>query len=421
MTPILLNALNVNQATFTTPRVGVWVADLEVDLDVTGIVPTGKAILTVGTTPLTCTIDDRSSGPMGQKASIQVVGGGGGWDKIVSALHLHNDAGVTSANVFSATAAEIGEVVVDAIPTALGTDYVRLEGPAAGVLDGFEWYVDASGVTIIGTRPTVPSLVQVLDWDPNERVATLAGDELVLPGSLLVDTRFGSAIVRDVEQTFGPDGARATAWCDTDSDDDMEAGTRLARGLAILIDDAAGVRYLRHYRYRVIGAGPDKRLTLQVVDTESGAPEVLTLVEAWVGFGGGGVIPAPGSQVLVVFVDGDPSQPVCVAFAPAGAAALDPFVKGTELTAALTALVTALGVFSNVAVNPLIAAASIDSGAALLAACAACLTALPLTLSTKNFQSPAYGRPLFRRPRPLRARHRRSHRRARAGHRPHAI
>lgn len=401
MTPIFLNALNVTRAVITIPRVGVWFADLDVDLDVTGIVPTGKAVLKVGTAALTCTIDDRSSGMMGKKASIQVVGGGGGWDKPVSALHIHNDFGVTTTNVFSVTAAEVGEAVVDALPTVLGPDFVRTEGPASRVLAGREWFVDTTGITIIGPRPPLPMMSPfgVLDWDPNERVATLAGDDLIMPGTVLVDTRFGTATVRDVEQTFGPGGARAIAWCDTDSTDDEESGNRLARGLALIAVEAAGLAYLRHYRYRVVAVGPDKRLTLQLVNADAGAPELLTLVEAWMGVAGSGAIPTPGSEVLVVFADGDPSQPKCVAFAPLGAAALDPFAKAIETAAALTtietqiaALAAAIAVFANPATNALIVAASLDGGAALLASATSVVAEGPSVLasiaalpSTQNF------------------------------------
>ncbi len=116
MLPMLLNQLGVVSARFHMPGSGVWIADLDVDLDVSGVVPVGRAILTVGTKVLSGTIDARASGKFGQKAHVQLVGGGGGWDTVVPALHIHADFGVMSTQVFSVTAASVGEVVVDSVP-----------------------------------------------------------------------------------------------------------------------------------------------------------------------------------------------------------------------------------------------------------------------------------------------------------------
>jgi len=324
MVPLLLGALNVVTARVSIPGTGVWIADLDIDLGLDGVVPSGRSILTVGTTPLSGTIDPRMTGKFGTKAHVRLVGGGGGWDTIVAALHLHNDFGIFSQAVLSQTAAEIGESVVDATPTRLGTDWVRTAGPAVRVLAGRQWYVDFTGVTIIGPRaptPVSPS-VDVLEWDPTTRRAELASDDLIVPGTLLVDTRFGTATVRDIEQTFEAGSARVIAWCETGETTTVPgaptepSGGRLVRALSALAREASGAAYLRRYRYRVVTQGADKRVTLQIVQTTRGAPELLKDVDVWPGVASFKTTFAPGTNVLVVFVDGDAAQPIVVDIAP---------------------------------------------------------------------------------------------------------
>lgn len=325
MIPLLLNQLQVVSAQIHIPAIGVWVADLDVDLDPTGIVPSGPAIFTVGTSLLSGTIDDRRSGKFGAKAHVRLVGGAGGWDKPVSALHLQNDFGVITTAVYSATAAEVLERVVDVVPGTLGTDFVRCAGQASRVFAGVEWWVDFTGVTFVGPRPVIPPSpdIDILSWDPATRCAQLASDGLVVPGTTLVDLRFGTATVRDVCQTFNESGARVVAWCAPSSTPGLstlaapetpEPGSRLGRALAALAKESAGVAYLKRYRYRVVLQGADKRLTLQLVRRKSGAPDFLRSVEIAMGIPGASALVTPASQVFVVFIEGDPSQPIVTGF-----------------------------------------------------------------------------------------------------------
>lgn len=324
MLPMLLNQLSVVSARIVVPGTGVWIADLDIDLDISGIVPTGRAIFTCGTSILTGTIDDRATGKFGQKAHVQLVGGGGGWDKMVPALHLHADFGVLSTAVFNATAATVGEVVVDSLPKLLGRDYVRTAGPASRVLAGVDWYVNLVGVTIVGPRipqPFNPLSVDILEWDPDTKRAILAADDIVEPGTILLDLRFGTATVRDVEQTFGPEGARCVAWCATSDIPAIPgqpaseiAGHRLARALGALARESTGAVYLKPYKYRVALPMPDGRLTLQATSLDIPVPQILQSVEVWPGIPGASAKVTPGTEVVVTFLNGDPSFPVVVGF-----------------------------------------------------------------------------------------------------------
>jgi len=370
MLPLFLNTLQATAARLIMPAKGCWTLDVDVDLDITKIVPSGRAIFTVGTSIFAGTIDERDSGRFGDKAKVQLVGGAG-WEKDVIALHLHNDVGVFSTAVLSATAAEVGEVVLDMIPKRLGTDYVRSAGPASRVLAGLDWYVTPQGITTVGPRlpmPFNPLTADVLEWDPSQRMATIASDDVITPGTILVDLRFGSATVRDVEQTFDASGARAKCWCDLNTTDGAPAGTRLVETLSTLAREACGVVHLKTYTYIVALQTPDGRVTLGQLDPTADVPMLLESIDVGYGLPGVTAKILPGTQVRVVFVEGDPSKPRVVGFEPSSPPPLElslnaarialgplgssPVAKATELLAYLATLVTAINAIPGGAAQP---------------------------------------------------------------------
>jgi hypothetical protein len=332
MLPMMLNQLQVTSATMSIPGKGVWSVDLDAELDPTGIVPTGPAVFTVGTKIFRGTIDEPRSGKFGEQAKLRLVGGGNGWGQTVPGIHVHNDVGVLSTAVYNAAAVLVGEVVVDVVPKPLGTDYVRLEGPASQVLAGVDWYVNELGITTVGPRiplPFNPLTDDILEWDPNTRCATVAADSPVMPGTILLDLRFGTAIVRDVEQTFDSNGSRAKCWCDLKvplpTDKPTTPGSRLVQALGSLAKQASGAAYLKRYTYRVALQAPDGRLTLAIdpLDILSGAPPFLMSVDILTGIAGATLKVTPGTQVTVAFIGGDPTKPVVDGFAPKQPAPLE--------------------------------------------------------------------------------------------------
>lgn len=307
---ILIGALSAVSARVWMPWERVWFVDVDFDLADVPVMPSGRTAVKIGQSLLNGTIDPAGSGKFGPKARARVVAGAGAWGSEVPEQHWHSDGGVLSTAVLSATAAAVGEVLVDGQPTRWGVDYDRSKGPARRVLDGLPWYVDTSGTTIVGPRPPLPmaSTVDVLSYDPSTHVAELASDELVLPGTILVDTRFGSLTIRDVEQTFGPDGARAQAWCG-----ESEA-SQLASLLRTLVREEAGVVWLRTYRYTVVAQNPvDGRVTLQA--KSPGVPDNI-FIETWFGLPGVSVKVEPGTEVLLEFLEGDPKLPIVRDFKP---------------------------------------------------------------------------------------------------------
>jgi len=380
----LLNDLRAASIRLLVPWTGVWIADVDVVLDpVTKAMPKGPATLTIGTTVLVGTIDDRSSGVFAELAKVRLVGGGGGWDKPLDPASWHNDAGVTSTAVYMATAAAAGEKLVElGVPSRFGNDYVRMAGAASSVFAGVDWYVTFQGITTVGARIPLPlsPLATILSWEANDHRAELASEELVLPGTILVDDRFGTKTVRDVEQTFDEGGARVIAWCDKPSS--ATPGSKLLSALASIARASTDVPNLRLYLYRVVAQGADGRLTLQAVKKAS--PD-LRAIPIRPGMSGLSAKIAPGSEVVVAMLDGKPPQPFVFAFDGSTPLELD-------LAASVAIKLTAPLVSVGAGTHPVACADALLAWAtAVVAACAAHVPPItiaplaPAVASTKLF------------------------------------
>lgn len=309
-----LNGLRALSVRLFTPWRGPWFADVDLDPEDVALAPkSGLATIRIGeSVTLVGKVDMKASGSFVASARVRVVGGLG-WSSTTPRQHFHQP-GLFSTQVLAATAATVGEVIVDEVPLALGDDYVRGEGPASRVFGARDWYVDATGVTHTGLRPPAiadPSL-ELLDFDPLTHRADIACEALVLPGTTLVgDTRLnGEALtLRDVEQTWDGKGVRVVVWCSA------SPATRLGAALRALARESVQPQYMRTRRYRFVldvGGG----LALQAVNKSAGLPD-LNLATVWSGLAGATTVLKPGTEVFVEFVDGDPSQPVILGVATA--------------------------------------------------------------------------------------------------------
>lgn len=298
-----------------TPWQGAWLADVDIDLDATGVVPTGPVTLVIGATTLIGTIDPTASGKFATHVRARIVAGGNGWQQVVAPQALHNDGGVISVNPITATAALVGETAIVATPSVVGTDFVRFSGPdypAYQVLRGLDWYVDFNGLTQVSTRIPIPVVdpdVHILSFDPLYQTATIATETLLVPGMVLTDSRFDSATIRQVEQIFNANGSRATCWLSKSAMSTSSLGGSVGK----LAQIAVGLPTLRAYRYRVVAQNPDGRLVLQAVSKAAGIPDQLP-IKVWYGAPGVSGKPTPGTIVILRFLEGDPGQPVVVGF-----------------------------------------------------------------------------------------------------------
>jgi hypothetical protein len=378
------------------PFRGVWLADLELDPDTLSNAPSsGKVTITINApTPVTLqgTIDPRGSGGFVEFYHLRVLGGGAGWDQLVRPKDYQADGGLTTRDVYTTTATEVGETVNVTSPVAI-THFVRTAGAASRVLeDEPAWYLDTAGVTQVGPRPqaTLDSSAVLVRWDPTTEVAELTCDTLILPGTTISDPRIpsGPVTVRDVEQVFDAAGSHIIAWCG------VGAVSQLANDLRSMVEEFSGKKFLASYQYRIVTQNSDGRVQLQPVDGTLGLPDALP-VSPWTGLAGASAKFKLGTYVRVAFFAGDPRQPMVDLYQPGelplestvdatakvhigpssatvelagGATPLVPSPWATALRAALVAFATGL--------NPTTVAAN---GAALLTA----LGSLPSDATTR--------------------------------------
>lgn len=312
----------ITAARLRVANVGPWT--LEADLEGAPEL-SGRVNVEFGDLALSGTVDPSSVGVFGLQTKVRIIAGAGGWSSPVTAQHYHNDARVKARTVAEDAARAVGEVIGGFVPTSerLGVDYVRQATTAATALEdaaaGAVWWVDLAGVTHVGPRPSASveaGAVEVLAYDPRERIVTLAADDLgaVGIGSVLSEHLEGPQTIRDYTIELAPESVRIVAWCGGDA----SRGGRLAEALRSIVERSVGGSLHGKFRYRVVRMASD-RVELQAVRAAAGLPDVLP-VSMWPGVPGATAILAAGAEVLVEFIEGNRALPIVTAYAgPDGA------------------------------------------------------------------------------------------------------
>lgn len=308
----VLGGATVLSGRISIPWSGSWVADLVLDDEP----PVGKVPLILGeNAPMLGTIDPDHTGTFGQLHRARLVGGLG-WRKDVPPQHFHSPGVLMSSGPIMATGAAVGEIATVVVPEPLGEDYVRVGGPASRVLDPYDWHVELVGTTTVGPRlpkPLDPTSVELLQYDPSTRVATLGGTTLVEPGAIILPDPLrgltSTLIVRHVEVEIGPSGFTTHATCSEDAP--TEVGHPVVGLLRKLIRETTKAEFLRLARYRVVSPGPeDGTYLLQAVAIGDDAD--LIPARVWPGMAGHKAMLLPSSIVLVAF--GKHTTPMIVGF-----------------------------------------------------------------------------------------------------------
>jgi len=301
-------------------NVGPWIADLDFESDptVSGHVEirVGRSLTLVGT------VTSVMTGVHLEQRKCRVIAGAGGWARGVTRKSYHNDAGVKARLVAEDLAREVGETLGEFMPAAdrIGVDYVRQAGPASRVLehvigDGVPWWIDYAGRTCVGPRPAAGPIdgYDVLAYDPRQRSLTIAVDE---PGRVRIGTVIAQPplaspqTIREYELHIDAKASRVVAWCGGGGPD----RGRLAGLLSAIARRATDGDLWGKYRYRVVAMRDDGRVDLQAVRAGAGLPD-LRPVQVWPGVAGAAAELAPGAEVLVEFIEGDPTMPIVTHFA----------------------------------------------------------------------------------------------------------
>jgi hypothetical protein len=161
---ISLNGQRTTSAVITIPFYGAWIAD--VVLALTASIPT-QSRLTVGNLSLVGNVY-RMATYVGSR-SARIVGGFGGWRKVLPPQYYQNLGGIRLSTVLGDAAISVGEKINVASDISVGTSYARETGPASRLLRqlaGPEWWVDNVGTTQIGSRPSsqITSPFEVAAW-----------------------------------------------------------------------------------------------------------------------------------------------------------------------------------------------------------------------------------------------------------------
>lgn len=308
-----LDGQRVSTGVIHVPPVGPWWADLV--LEDAPTLSSGILELVVGRQTFRGTVVEAASGVFAERGRVRLVAGAGAWGSLVEVRAYHNDAGVTALQVAQDAATLSGETLGDFSPTVstVGIDYVRASGPASRALEdaagGAGWWVGYDGVTVVGTRSTsaldATAGVEVLDFDPVTRIATIALDDLstVGVGTILpADARLAAAqTVRELRIEVEPDAIRLVAWCGA------VAGTRSREALALerIVESVINRRILAPREYRIVQMNGDR------VDLQSTAPTLPDLTAISVrGPAGVAAQLTPGGLVLVQWIDGNPARPM---------------------------------------------------------------------------------------------------------------
>lgn len=284
---------------------GLWYAEVELSEEVA---LSGAATLVMldtswsGTIVAGATVDGRSR--------YRVVAGAGRWGAELSPRAYANDAGLQVSRLVADAANEAGEPTPVGAPSdRKGPHYDRPAAPASFTLNALcprAWYAGADGVVRFGAREELPaSGLAVVDRNPAARSVTLAAIDSfagLLPG---LQTDYG--VAADLELSIGSEGARCRAYAA------LEGGNVRAQLWARMLDAIDPGRAFRGvFEYRIVSQSGE-RLNLQPIRSRANLPD-LARVPVRMGVPGVRANHFPGAQVLVAFIDADPTRPAVVGF-----------------------------------------------------------------------------------------------------------
>lgn len=182
----------VVSSTLVFPWTGVWSGTLECASDV---LLSGVQTLELSGLSLLCSVADAASGVDNHTARYTILGGYGGWGKILEPKHYHSDLGVKLREVLEDLGTACSEGVVAATSARLDVDYLRRGQSGARCLTGLlgaDWHVARDGRTMCEARQPkeISSSYELLSFDPIYRTSNLYVEDLseVSVGSILRKT-----------------------------------------------------------------------------------------------------------------------------------------------------------------------------------------------------------------------------------------
>lgn len=327
MATATLNSHRVTNARVDLPAWGCWYADATID---TAQALTGKVTLKIADLTLIGTILSGGADDGTARSHFRIVGGAGGWGRVIKAKSETNDAGVKAVTVIGDAAREVGETLdtsTIANSERTGPGYVRPKGPACRILETLRpqaWYVGEDGVTRIGARSgaTIPKTVG-MKIDKARGTVEVSAESIAkyLPGAVVA----GITAV-DVQHEISSKGLRTRVYGKLGG----TTSRRLEAMRTIVLQLLPNLPYLGTWEYRVVLLS-GSRLDLQPVKVSTGMPD-LRRVRMRPGVAGSKSTLIPGCRVLVSFVDADPSRPEVVGFEDSEGQGFKPLLTEIDAT-----------------------------------------------------------------------------------------
>ena len=180
-----ISGVDVRAYSITVPIYGIWSGDVMTSVE--DAVP-DQAALTIGDMTLTCHVYRQAL--FSGYRRLRLVGGYGGWRKVIQARHYQSKSGVQSDVVLSDAASDAGEKINVTNGQSVGEDFVRQNAVASQVLRqiaGPVWHMDPKGVVQTAAWPTVKvtSDFTIVDQFGDEGRVTVATEDYAafLPGA----------------------------------------------------------------------------------------------------------------------------------------------------------------------------------------------------------------------------------------------
>ncbi len=312
MSTMTLNGLTVVSGSVTIPLVGAWVADvvLPTPEDITDTV-----VLTVGDLELHGTVFRTSNAFAGSK-SARIVGGAGGWRKVLPRKGYSQIVGLMASLVLQDAARECGETIVVDADRQLGGSWARETGKAERTLRlilGGEWWIDPAGVTQTKVRDSslIGSVFTVAAWSGGKGHFEIATESYAdwQPGRT-----FNASTINMVQtismvrfETANDGKLRLIVLSEASERDRMLAEIR-----SLVRSELGPMTYCAQWDYSVAPRAPVDPIISSRLNLTSSDPRMPDLTNVPLAPGLVQSPPLAGTSCRVHFVNADPGRPEVV-------------------------------------------------------------------------------------------------------------
>jgi len=213
-----INGARCTKLELVIPARGLWTADATLD-DVIEFSDTSVTLALAGLTLVGAVF---RRGDFSGTGSLRIVGGKGGWRKIIGQRFYNNPHGIKLTPILTDAASACGETITVDADQTIGVFFTRENGPACRALNQLcpSWYVQPDGSTRVGDRatPTISSRFDVVSENvaPNLGRFPIATDipEDWVPGAKFSAPVLGSGVfqISGVVHRLSPERLRTEIW-----------------------------------------------------------------------------------------------------------------------------------------------------------------------------------------------------------------